>query len=159
MTQRKINILDKIGSLIPGYKGYAIRDDKRNTDKKLREELANKIQQAEKEAILLQQELIRNKEIQKCQEWEIARKALNTITTKIINAPYGESSFFNNEQIKETELDNLYVIDLELAEIVDLISKTIKNEISGALSPIVVTQQVRKIENILNNRTTFLNKF
>jgi hypothetical protein len=32
MTKRESNILDKIGSLIPGYKGYAVRDEKRNDD-------------------------------------------------------------------------------------------------------------------------------
>ena len=36
---RKKNFFDFIGKLLPGYKGYVIRDEKRNTDKKLRDEL------------------------------------------------------------------------------------------------------------------------
>ena len=39
MTQKIRNFIEKIGNIIPGYKGYAIRDEKRNTDKKLRDEL------------------------------------------------------------------------------------------------------------------------
>ncbi len=33
--ERKDNILDKIGRLITGYKGYTIREEQRNADKKL----------------------------------------------------------------------------------------------------------------------------
>jgi hypothetical protein len=36
MTIRKLYI-EKIGLIIPGYKGYAVRGESRNTDKKLRE--------------------------------------------------------------------------------------------------------------------------
>ena len=159
MTKRKLNIFDKIGTLIPGYNGYAIRDEKRNSDKKLRLSIAKMIESSEREIIMHQQGLIRKNEIQSSQEWEIARKALNTITTKIKNAAYGESSFFSNEQIKETELNELYKIDLELAEHINLISKTITKNISEVLSPTLVNQQVREIDSILNKRESFLNKF
>ena len=40
---RKVNILDKIGALIPGYSGYAERDGRRNCDKILRESIANQL--------------------------------------------------------------------------------------------------------------------
>ena len=37
--ERLKNIFDKIGSLIPGYSGYAEREGRRNTDKILREKI------------------------------------------------------------------------------------------------------------------------
>ena len=159
MTKRIVNIFDKIGTLIPGYKGYVIRDEKRNDDKKLRESIAYKIEQSENEIIRHQQILICKNEIQISQEWEIPRKALNTFSTKIKNATYGESSFFSNEQITETELDEIYALDLELAEIVSLISKTITNEINEVLSPVKVNRQVQEISNTLIKRKKFLSKY
>ena len=159
MTKRTVRIFDKIGALIPGYNGYAIRDEKRNDDKKLRNSIAFKLEQSENEIIRHQQILVRENEIKKCQEWDIARKSLNTITIKIKNAAYGETSFFNNEQIKETELDEIYNLDLELSERVNLISITISNEINEILSPTLVNQQLQEINSILNKRTNFLNKF
>ena len=47
MTLRKVNILDRIGSLIPGYSGYAIRDTQRLSDKLLREKIANRLEEVE----------------------------------------------------------------------------------------------------------------
>jgi|LauGreSBDMM110SN_4_FD.fasta_scaffold825675_1 hypothetical protein len=52
--ERKINLFDKIGNLIPGYKGYVIRDEKRNTDKKFRDELVSKLNQSEEYLIRYQ---------------------------------------------------------------------------------------------------------
>jgi hypothetical protein len=145
--------------MIRGYKGYALRDEKRNTDKKLREELSGIIQQSEQTVITHQQQLVKTGEMQLCQEWEIARKALNTIFSKIKNATYGESSFFSDQQLKETELDEIYKIDLEMSERVHLILKTVETEINETMSAGFVNQQVKEINAILIKRTNFINQF
>ena len=45
---RKKNIIDKIASLIPGYKGYAERDGRRNCDRVLRDSITNCLLEVEK---------------------------------------------------------------------------------------------------------------
>lgn len=78
MTKRKINIFDKIGSKIPGFKSYSINDEKRNSEKKLRENIASIILQAEALIINHQKKLIKENDISKAQDWESYRKILNT---------------------------------------------------------------------------------
>lgn len=39
MAERNVNLLDRIGSIIPGYIGYAKRDNQRISDKLLRDKL------------------------------------------------------------------------------------------------------------------------
>lgn len=159
MTQRQTNFFEKIGNIIPGYKGYAIRDEKRKTDKKLRDELAGIIKQAENVVITYQQQLVKTNDMQLCQEWEIARKALNTIYSRIKNTIYGESSFFSDQQLKENELDEIYKFDLEMTVRVHLIMKTIDVDIKETMSACFVNQQVREIDTILIERTNFINQF
>jgi len=159
MTTRRTNLFERIGNMIRGYKGYSLRDEKRNTDKKLRDELSGIIQQSENSIIKHQQQLVKTGEMQLCQEWEIARKALNAIFSKIKNATYGESSFFSDQQLKETELDEIYKIDLEMSERVHLILKTVEEEINETMSAGFVNQQVREINAILIKRTNFINQF
>ena len=51
---RKKNLLDKIGALIPGYRGYSERDGRRDTDKITRESIClnlNEIEENELEEI------------------------------------------------------------------------------------------------------------
>lgn len=159
MTTRRTNFFERIGNMIRGYKGYALREEKRNTDKKLRNELAGIIQKSEKTVIAHQQQLLKTGEMKLCQEWEIARKSLNTIFSKIKNATYGESSFFSDQQLKETELDEIYKIDLEMSERVHVILKTVEAEITETMSAGFVNQQVKEIDTILIKRASFINQF
>ena len=159
MSQRKINILDKIGRLIPGYTGYAIRDEKRNTDKKTREFIALSIQLSENLIIQHQKELLNKNEIKQMKEWETVRKLLNTLYSKIKNTSYGESSFFSENQLKEEELDMIYSFDLEISEKTTLISKTIQEEIDEILSIVFVIKQIRDIETLIVDRLNYINQY
>ena len=157
--ERKMNLFDKIGNLIPGYKGYVIRDEKRNTDKKFRDELVSRLNQSEEFIIRYQKDLMKSDDVTNLTIWEQSRKALNTISTKIKHSTYGESSFFSEKQLKEDELDAIYNIDLELAEKVSLIVKTILSDIAEPLSAGLVLNQIFDIEQILLKRTNFINEY
>lgn len=159
MSQRKINILDKIGRLIPGYTGYAIRDEKRNTDKKTREFIALSIQQSENLIIHHQKGLLSKNEINQMKEWETVRKLLNTLYSKIKYAPYGESSFFSENQLKEEELNSIYYFDLKITEIIASIAKTVKGEINDIESIGFVIKQIRNIEILIAERLNFINQY
>jgi hypothetical protein len=80
--ERKKNFFDFIGKLLPGYKGYVIREEKRNTDKKLRDELAKRIENAKLSIIDFQQELVKKDEITICQEWDLLRKLIDTLFSR-----------------------------------------------------------------------------
>jgi hypothetical protein len=159
MSQRKINILDKIGRLIPGYTGYTIRDEKRNTDKKTREFIALSIQQSESLIVQHQKELLTKSEILQMKEWETVRKLLNTLYSKIKYAPYGESSFFSENQLKDEELDMIHSFDLEITEKTQFISKTLQEEIDEILSVVFVLKQIKAIETLITERLNFINQY
>lgn len=159
MSQRKINILDKIGSLIPGYTSYAIRDEKRNTDKKTREFIALSIHQSENLIIQHQKGLLNKNEIQQMNEWESVRKLLNTLYSKIKFAPYGESSFFSENQLKEEELDSIYSIDLEITEKTQFLYKTVQEQIDEMLNVVLIIKEVSDIEKKLVERLNFINQY
>jgi hypothetical protein len=159
MSQRKINILDKIGKLIPGYTGYTIRNEKRNTDKKTREFIALSLQQSESLIVQHQKELLTKSELLQMKEWETVRKPLNTLYTKIKYAPYGESPFFSENQLEDEELDMIHSFDLEISEKTSLISKTIQEEIDEILSIVFVIKQIRDIEILIVDRLNFINQY
>jgi hypothetical protein len=157
--ERKKNILDKIGTLIPGYEGYANREVKRNSDKVLRDFISYAITDIEASVIIHQNHLIKTNELQICKEWDIVRKSLNTLASKIKYTPYGESSFFSENQIKDEELDAINKMDLEISDKVDLMKKLISNHIADSLIPIAINNQIREIEELINDRTQFIRKF
>jgi len=153
MDKRK-DIFDKIGSLIPGYRGYAERDGRRNCDKLLRVGLADKIAGIEKALYERINEAIKNKDKELMHSLEDCRKQLNTFNSKVRYAPYGESSFFADGQIKEDELLNIYQLDLDLAE--DIKNLTLKAS-SADINELV--SQIKKAQRSLENRNNYISEF
>ena len=112
--ERSKNIFDKIGSLIPGYRGYAERDGRRNCDKLLRNQISEKLSQC---VSIINNQIkteVKNNNLSSLRDLEDCQLKLNTLSDKIKYAPYGESSFFGDTQIKEDELQNIYELDFEL---------------------------------------------
>jgi hypothetical protein len=116
---RKKNIFDRIGSLIPGYRGYAERDSRRNCDKQIRESVYVELMLIEKIVTKKILDAIKEKDKDLMRQLESKRKDLNTLSSKIKYAPYGESSFFSDKQIKEDELLEIYKFDLLILETVE----------------------------------------
>lgn len=157
--KKKETILDSIGALIPGYGGYVERDARRNIDKQLRTQMANVLALTEKKTGELQKTFILNHELQRALEWEQVRKAINTLVSRIKHATYGESSFFSEEQLKEKELGKIYELDRSLAERIDLIKKLIEDRINEPMSPVAIVQSIAAIDDLLLERTNFINQY
>lgn len=159
MMKRSVNILDRIGSLIPGYKGYSLREEQRNTDKKVRNHIANQLAMTEINIKEFQLKLIKSDKCLEATEIEDARKAINTLLPKIKHAPYGVSGFFATQQLKEDELDQIYSFDIEIAERVsNMLTLSHKLE-QEPLASISLVQHCRSIDEILVKRTDFVKRF
>jgi hypothetical protein len=104
MTLRKVNILDRIGSLIPGYIGYSKRDNQRKTDKLLPFKIASQLEEVQSTINSLQKKATRGDVDCDIMILEELRKASSTLCSKIRHAAYGASALFDSEQIKEGEL-------------------------------------------------------
>ena len=101
--ERKKNIFDKIGSLIPGYRGYANRDSRRGCDKLLRNQIADEILKSEFLMNARLKEEVKNKNFNKLQEIEEYRKSLNTLSEKVRYAPYGSQLSFQIIKLKKMQ--------------------------------------------------------
>lgn len=121
--ERSKNIFDKIGSLIPGYAGYADRDSRRNCDKLLRNEIAKEMLGNESVINEKIKQEVKGKNFDILQDLEERRQSLRSLSEKIKYAPYGESSFFSDTQIKENELKKIYQFDDKLLSLLEATKK------------------------------------
>lgn len=149
--QRKKNLFDMIGSLIPGYQGYVEREGRRQTDKILRNQIALLITYYEK---LINAQIridLNNKNFEESNTLEVCRKKLNTLSSRIKYIPYGESSFFSNSQLKEEELLQIYSKDLQIMEIIISLKKSIQTMLPGN-----ILTKIIDVEQLLENRSNFI---
>ena len=134
--ERSKNIFDKIGSLIPGYRGYAERDSRRNCDKLLRNKISKEIIKCETSLNTRLKTEVKSNNLDSLKDLEECRQKLNTHSDKIKYAPYGESSFFGESQIKEDELQKIYQSQFILVQLLGqkfllFTLKTEKKEFDG----------------------------
>ena len=151
---RPVNIFDKIGSLIPGYAGYAERNNRRQCDKLLREKIASIVTSSEKLMAKRIEAVIKTNEHSQLNEIESCRKKLNTIRDKIKFSPYGESAFFSSAQLKEDELSTIYQKDFMLLEKANEILRIIPD--SGNMP---IFKLIEEFERMLNERNEYIKEF
>ena len=153
MIRRK-NIFDRIGSLIPGYKGYSEREGRRNTDKVLREEISKKMYEIEKKINCSIEDAMIAKDFVLMKNLEKSRKKINTLNSKIKYSPQGSTGFFSDEEIKEDELLKVYEIDLDIFNLINQIAQKIMDE-----NFVVIENLLKDFEKIIFDRSIFISKF
>lgn len=148
---RNKNIFDKIGALIPGYVGYADRDSRRICDQKIRKELEIDLLYTEKN---MTQHIQNEKLDDKIIKLDKIRKKINTMASKIKNAPYGESSFFSDNVIDKKELEKIYQFDLDLKHIIELVKNAVKNK-----KWISASEEISLLRDKIEERNQFIRRF
>ena len=117
----------KILSKIPGFSGYMERQARRDSDKLLRETLADLFEQQWQRISALQSDLIREGEIEWIDDLESAAIKLRTFSDRIRRAARGYSGLFDAVMINEAELLQIYEYDAQMLDLVDEISRAIDN--------------------------------
>jgi len=152
--KRSKSIFDKIGALIPGYRGYAERDSRRNCDKLIRNQISEKLSEC---VLNINNKIkieIKDNRLDTLQELEECRQKFNILSDKIKYAPYGESSLFGDSQIKEDELQKIYELDFELYS---LLQESEKYLAEATILDILI--YIGSIETMINKRNNFIKEY
>jgi hypothetical protein len=122
-----MDIFKKIGSKIPGFKGYVERQNRRDSDKLIRDTIYRRFREHESHISVIQVELINKGQIQYTDDVEKAALRLRTFADRVRTAPRGYSSLFEAVKINEDELAKLYEYDATLLDKSEEIGAAIDN--------------------------------
>ena len=117
----------KIASNIPGFGGYIERQKRRDSDKLLRETIADRFDQQYQRISSLQRDLISEGEIGYVDDLEASAIKLRTFADRIRRAARGYSGMFDAVKINEEELALLYQYDAQILDLVDEVSRATDN--------------------------------
>jgi len=119
--------IKKLLSRIPGFKGYIERSDRRQSDKLLRETIANEYEAQYQRISGLQRALISQGGLAYIDDLENASIKLRQFIDRVRTASYGYAGLFDAIKIKEEELSAIYQYDAALLEKVNTVSAAIDN--------------------------------
>jgi hypothetical protein len=119
------DLLTRIGSKIPGFSGYIERQERRASDKMLRDTIHQRTMAQHKRISELQNELISEGAISFLDDLEKASIRLQTFADRIRTATRGYSAVFEAIKIDEEALNKILQYDNSLLDMTEKVSTAI----------------------------------
>ncbi len=127
------SFLEKLAEKIPGVKGYRDREGRRETDRRLREYLARRLDEGRTGLDSVRRAALEAKDLALLDTVGRLDRSLQKTVASLRYADAGYSGFFDQVKIGDAELDRLYAYDEALLSEVHAIAEAIRAE--GARKP------------------------
>jgi len=127
MEKSEKNFLERFADAIPGLSGYRAREDRRATDKRLRDYLASRLDLVREKVGNAKLELTNRGQLAALNDIGLLDRKIQTITETIRFSSYGYSGFFDQVKIKEEQLDKLYTHDMKILGYVEELEGDVSN--------------------------------
>lgn len=119
--------IKKLLSKVPGFDGYIERQNRRASDKILREAIADRFETLWGRISSLQTELINAGGIEYIDDLERAAIKIRQFIDRIRHAAYGYAPFFDAVKVREEQLAQVYEYDLALFKSADEVERAVNN--------------------------------
>ena len=133
------NFLERLADAIPGLKGYRSRDDARDTDKRLREYLATRLDALVRNLDGVKVAAMKSGGLAAMNGMDGLDARLSRVTGAIRYAKYGYSGLFDQVKIKEPELAQLYDLDIGMIGLVDQLEHGVRNGQMDVIQTVLAT--------------------
>lgn len=122
-----MDIFKKILSKVPGFKGYIERTARRDSDKLLREVIADRVEQQWQRISSLQRDMISAGDIANVDDLEASAIKLRAFADRVRRATRGYAGLFDAVKINEEELTKIYQYDAAMLDLVDEVARAVDN--------------------------------
>jgi DNA repair ATPase RecN len=123
-VQESEKLLERIMLVVPGFRGYKLREQRREADRIVRDYIYRALEQSRDDLTSCLQALSDSKALELMEPMNRLLAKLDRIAEKINHASYGYSGFFDSIKIEEVELDKMLSYDTQLMDLVRKFSAT-----------------------------------
>lgn len=153
--QSEKNWMEKFANIIPGLKSYRSHEFRRDTDKRLRDFLASRIDGMRKKTDDLALELTNQKKIDLLDDVDNLNKKIRKIADLLRHASYGYTGVFDQVKMRDEELDRLYTYDLQILESINGLIKDTDSFVTESMDePLIKTflNKLKTVESLVEER-------
>ncbi len=123
---RDLGFLEKAIRLIPGYKGYKSKEERRDNDQLFRAGLVRKLELLRTDLNEIPAGLRGPAALSAVTDFDRIIKRLEKVTDEIRFAARGYRGWFDMHKVREDELDKLYAFDVGLVENIEEFEESFK---------------------------------
>ena len=148
----------RLASIIPGFRGYIERQNRRDADKILRDTVARRFEEHYQRASHLQTDLVSAGEIEFVDDMEKAVIKLRTFIDKISTAPRGYSGMFDAVKINEKELEAIYQFDAAFFDLAEQVGRGLDNVEASLADEAALPAAIRNVTSLARLAVETYNK-
>jgi hypothetical protein len=142
-----MDLFKKILSKIPGFSGYMERQNRRDSDKLIRDRIFSRFRELESRLSGVQRDFIARGELDYIDDLEASAIKMRTFADRVRTATRGYSSLFEAVKINEEELRKLYEYDASMLDLVDEVSRAI-DHIEASVGTDGLPAAIRNLEAV-----------
>jgi DNA repair ATPase RecN len=110
--------LERLMLIIPGFRGYKLREQRREADRIVRDYIYNTLENSRDNLTRCLESLSDAKANELIEPMNRLIARLDTVAETINRASYGYSGFFDSIKVEETQLDDMLAYDTQLMDLV-----------------------------------------
>lgn len=148
----------RLGSLIPGFKGYIERQNRRDADKLLRDTVARRFDEQWRRASQLQVEMVSGGLISYVDDMERAVLQLRTFIDRLSTAPRGYSGLFDAVKINEKELEAIYQYDAAFFDLAEQVGRALDHVEASLADEAALPAAIRNLTTIARTAVETYNR-
>jgi hypothetical protein len=122
---RELGFLEKAIRLIPGYKGYKSKEERRDNDHLFRMTLVSRLDSLRTDISEIPADLRGPSALKSVTDFDRILKRLERVTDEIRFASRGYRGWFDMHKVREDELDKLYAFDISLVEDIEELEESL----------------------------------
>jgi hypothetical protein len=119
------NLGEKLELLIPGFRGYKEKEMRRESDKLLRNQIYQKLSDAESTAKDTYRALVNSGANDTWDDTDHLLARLDRVVERVNHSEYGYAGFFDAVKVRETDLDRMMNYDVQLLQMSDSVVNAI----------------------------------
>jgi hypothetical protein len=116
-VQESSKFLERLMLEIPGFRGYKVREQRREADRIVRDYIYRVLERSRDDLMTCFEGLNESKVSELMEPMNKLIAKLDRVTEKINHASYGYSGFFDSIKINEPELNNMLAYDTQLMDL------------------------------------------
>lgn len=157
-AKERMGAIERLLKGLPGIRGYVDKELRRDADKRLRELIAQQLEEQKQALFGVQQQLLEGKGLMWMDNIDSAVQKLQILIDRIKTASYGYAGLFDPVRIGEEALNALHRFDAALAERVVDVRMAVAELRSAVESSGDIGAAVRKMTDLVGELNTLYNK-
>jgi outer membrane lipopolysaccharide assembly protein LptE/RlpB len=149
-AKANMNVFERLLKGLPGISGYVERELRRDADKRLRDVIANQLDEQRQAILSLQKRLLSSGGLTWLDDIDGAVQKLQLLIDRVRTASYGYAGLFNAVRIREEQLNALHSFDVALAGRVVAVENAVQALSTAVANKADVLAACEQLTNLLD---------